>query len=85
MGQPGRQELAVERAARQGEPACRVPHLDEGPLQDPRLPGTGRRIQDRQPMAGLDGVNQPSNRLLVPGKRNVRLPWSRNGSILNPQ
>ena len=36
-------------------------------------------------MAGLDGVDQPRNRLLVPGKRNVGSPLLQERIALNPQ
>jgi 16S rRNA (uracil1498-N3)-methyltransferase len=72
LGQAGEEAGAVGRARDQGRSPPRSAGLGQGPHQDRRLTEPGAGADHGPPLAGLDRIDQPRDRLLVRGQRDVR-------------
>ena len=71
LGQPGVQMPSLHRVARQGETTARVSRLGECTAEHQGLAHPGRGAGHREPMPGLDGMNQPRDGLLMSRHRYI--------------
>src|SRR5271157_2835885 len=71
LGQPRVQMPSLHRVARHGETTARGSRLGERTAEHQGLAHPGRRAQHREPMPGLDGMNQPRDGLLMSRHRYI--------------